>query len=789
MAGIFKMSTVLEKTSAAWIWPSECGSGPNQYVEFRHDFNVSMTVKDADLLVCADSNYAVWLNGVFVDCGQYHDYPQNRKYDCLQVGSRLLTGNNSLVFMVYYQGDNSFQYVKGRPGLAYALCLGRTEISSGTETSWRRATGYRNGPISRVTGQLGFTFEYDARRDGGDWNYIQAQDLVPLADTGSFSPRPIPKIQIKGRVSAIIHAQGLIAERKSKEEIPARLMQTDFLSSRNCREIFKDGYSLALPSDDGIKVEMDKLMDGGVYFVIDLDREEVGFLEIDMDADDGTVIDIANGEHLDDLRVRSCVGGRNFAHRYTCKEGHQVFTHYFLRLAGRFLQLHVTNVRRHFTLYYAGMDIVDFPLQEKGTFMSPDSLRENIYRTSVRTLRLCMHEHYEDCPWREQGLYANDSRNQALSGYYAFGEYAFPAASFALFTEGQKDDGYLEMCAPAEIDHTIPSFSLAWILALGDHWLFSGDRNFIAGMMPIIRNMLDANLKRLENDMLPCPTGKKYWQFYDWADGLDGGGRLENGTIRFDAPLNLLFCMALDVSASLARECGNSGQAESWTCHAEKIRKHFHSMFWDSSRNSYRTYVGDGAIKHFSELTQSLAILARACPDDRMPELRALLASNDNGLVRTTLSQSIYKFEALLTDKPNYGKWVFNSISKDWGHMLSCGATSFWETLKGSSDFNNAGSLCHGWSAIPVYFYLAHLLGIRPLEPGFRRFTIDPAPGVAIWTKGNVPTPFGIISISWEISGDKYYYKLECPAETRPVLSQNAKWMHLQDDAHIPSCS
>jgi hypothetical protein len=36
--------------------------------------------------------------------------------------------------------------------------------------------------------------------------------------------------------------------------------------------------------------------------------------------------------------------------------------------------------------------------------------------------------------------------------------------------------------------------------------------------------------------------------------------------------------------------------------------------------------------------------------------------------------------------------------------MLSCGATTFWETILGAEDFNGAGSLCHGWSAIPVYW-------------------------------------------------------------------------------------
>ena len=35
--------------------------------------------------------------------------------------------------------------------------------------------------------------------------------------------------------------------------------------------------------------------------------------------------------------------------------------------------------------------------------------------------------------------------------------------------------------------------------------------------------------------------------------------------------------------------------------------------------------------------------------------------------------------------------------------MVFSGATSFWETELGADDFDGAGSLCHGWSAAPLY--------------------------------------------------------------------------------------
>lgn len=52
-----------------------------------------------------------------------------------------------------------------------------------------------------------------------------------------------------------------------------------------------------------------------------------------------------------------------------------------------------------------------------------------------------------------------------------------------------------------------------------------------------------------------------------------------------------------------------------------------------------------------------------------------------------------------------YRDYVRQEIEAVWGKMLYAGATTFWETDGGASDFDNAGSLCHGWSAVPIYLY------------------------------------------------------------------------------------
>jgi hypothetical protein len=389
-----------------------------------------------------------------------------------------------------------------------------------------------------------------------------------------------------------------------------------------------------------------------------------------------------------------------------------------------------------------------------------------------------MHEHYEDTPWREQGLYANDGRNQALTGYYVFGEYDFPRVSLELLGQGMRPNNFIPLTAPSNAaDFVIPSFTLAWIAAVRDYLMYSGDNTFIESQISRVRLILDSLTATCENDLLPCPKGKGYWHFYDWADGLDG---VDNGNFcfawteiknnRFDAPLNLFYVLALEAASDICCFCGETQSAEDYRQQAVKTKQAFDKAFWSESEQAYQTYVGEQSIPgHFCELVQALAVL---CGAGRQKLLDRLIQP-ENGMVATTLSQSLYKYQALFSGGGKYAQWVFDDMLDQWGYMLNNGATSFWETIKGAADFDGAGSLCHGWSAIPAYFCHSTLLGITPLEPGFKKFKVAPVSGILNNVSGEVMTPDGPVSIS--ISGKDV--RIRHPRTIMPVYDeQSSVW-------------
>jgi len=56
-------------------------------------------------------------------------------------------------------------------------------------------------------------------------------------------------------------------------------------------------------------------------------------------------------------------------------------------------------------------------------------------------------------------------------------------------------------------------------------------------------------------------------------------------------------------------------------------------------------------------------------------------------------------------DAKKYADKVLSEIRDTYRIMVEAGSTAAWETIDGAAAFDNAGSLCHGWSAIPVYYY------------------------------------------------------------------------------------
>ena len=692
-----------------WIWLDD---EPifDRYAEFRCAFPAG---QDTKLLISAEGRYAVYVNGNYLPSGQYPDFPAAKAVQTCGLNGLTRPGGNELRIEVWYPGEDTSTARKETPGVRFeVLADGVTAAASGEDTDARPIAQYETGAdAAMITGQMGRGFSRRFRPDA-EW-----KKAVRTGKKAVCVPRPILELAEKPCPGAVLVSQG--AFRLSGGANAAERMQSAGLFWKSARAMASlppcEGSlpdRIAFPSEDGTRFACAE--GDGIYLVFDLGRLYEGCLTLDLTCPAPAMIDIGFGEHLADMRVRTSIDGRNFAVECTASPERGRFIHRFSRFGARYLMLMIYSpeaVIREVTLLPS-----EYPVSEEAHMLLGDRLHDRIAEVSRRTLTACMHEHYEDCPWREQALYAFDARNQMLAGYYAFGEFTFPRENLRLMALSQNPDGLLELCAPARVPITIPSFSLAFILSLEEYGRYSGDTAFLVEMLPVCENILNWFYPRVTKDgFVRRAAEKRYWNFYEWQPMLDG----QTGTAALDGAfegcLQVFLILALKRMRAVRAMLGlPASDAEEETLGA--LTRSLEAFRFDD-RSGYAAFItSDGRKLCDSELMESLTLYAGVCAPDLTAPVTLRLK---DGACETpvTLSYSLFKYEALLLDESLTG-FVFDEIARRWGDMLFKGATTFWEVDEGEYAFARAGSLCHGWSAIPYYLYGAYVLGVRPKAPG-----------------------------------------------------------------------
>jgi hypothetical protein len=323
-----------------------------------------------------------------------------------------------------------------------------------------------------------------------------------------------------------------------------------------------------------------------------------------------------------------------------------------------------------------------------------------------------MHVHYEDCPWREQALYTMDSRNQMLCGYFAFGEKDFARASLKLISNGLRPDGILSLCYPAGKDFPIPAFSLVYFIQMNEYIRYTGDTTLAAECMPLLQKLISTFSNKIHGDTGLIENfygGTEYWNFYEWVPTMSGKLRQEVG-MRLEAPLNAFYSLALQNLAQICTALDNTADAEEYANRATTVNTAIAKNFYNPDTKLFESFIGSEN-GQYSVLTNSLCLLCGAAKNVDTSVILKILAVNgaaDTGLTvySNTLSMNSFRFDALLAaDFEKYRPVILEELDRVYFSMLRKDATTFWETILGEEDFSNAGSLCHGWSALPIYYY------------------------------------------------------------------------------------
>lgn len=625
---------------AQWIW-RESGE-VDEYAEFLDSFYYrSGSVK---VRISCDGDYTLFINGTPASFGQYGDFEHYKIYDTVDITDLVKEGKNTVAILVWHFGKDSQRYITAPAGLLYEV-EGDGEIlaKSGTDTLVRKSRAYQSGRCKKITGQLGFGFAYDATKEDG-WVTGSADGFCAATVTDKICelfPRPIEKHTVQ-------------------------------------------------PITQGVAVRNEE---GRI--LLDLGTECVGLLSLRFVSPCVQNITICFGEHTDaEGWVPRYIGRRDFSVQYVAKQGGNEYTNHMLRFGCRYLELQTEAPLQEICI---GICNTTYAAKRR-PYRFDNELDRRIYELCANTLEKCMMEHYVDCPWREQCLYAYDSRNQMLCGYRVFedGNAAYARANLLLFSKDRRNDGLLSICSPCGSDLTIPSFSLYYVIAVNEYLRATGDVSLIGEVYGKLTELTDTFLAREKDGLIYTFEGKEHWNFYDWAEHCDGSLGFSEEE-KPDALIQFITVLALRAMEEI---CRTSGYEFPYEGRAERLAEKGKQTFFRPETGLIALHETGEA---YTELANAIALLAGIfCEEEAGAVCRAIA---EGSLSACSLSMRPFKYDALLQcDRERYLPFILAEIRRDYKTMLDAGSDCAWETAEGASAFEDAGSLCHGWSAIPVLY-------------------------------------------------------------------------------------
>ena len=425
----------------------------------------------------------------------------------------------------------------------------------------------------------------------------------------------------------------------------------------------------------------------------------------------------------------------------------EVYEPYWFRTF-RFIQLEIQTAEEPLTIESFDYLETGYPLEVKTWVRTSDKSMPAIWDISERSLRRCVHETYEDCPFYEQLQYAMDTRSQILYTYMAAADDRLARQCFDDFRRSQRYDGMTNCSYPSYGANVIPGFSIYYIMMLYDHMMYFGDKSLIRSYLPTIDGILEFFNNHLTKGGIIDKVGgtifdSAYWSFIDWTSQWDSTNGAPSATLLGPVTMeSLLYSMGLEHAAQLARFVGREGIAVEYEERASLVRAAVRTYCMGSNG-----MLQDGpGVEDYSQHCQVFAILTDTIELEKGKENLLKTLQNKQDYAQCSVAMAFYLFRAL--EKCGLYEYT-NELWNPWREMVKNNLTTCVEDPVGQR------SDCHAWGSLALYELPAIILGVRPTKPGFEEMEVKPVMGHFDWAEGEVITPKGMVAVSWQRNGDK----------------------------------
>ena len=536
-----------------------------------------------------------------------------------------------------------------------------------------------------------------------------------------------------------------------------------------------------------------------VHFILDFENEQVGYVQISLEAPEGTIVDVQCFELIDGGGISWMPNYNGF--RYVCSEGKQTFTSHNRR-GFRYISVTVRSFTRPIFIQSICCMRTTYPIDKVGGFECSDPLLNQVYQMSENTAALCMLDTYVDCPGHEQHFWVGDARITALINLITYGGYDLnqrcirlvgqslcPKWVKAYYPEDERytKGHYLPIAAfPNYPEGGLPMWTFQWILQCYEHFMHGGNITDLMENFGYVSETLSRFSYMTNERNLFDMWGA--WNLIEWGNNdLSPYGEVTAN--------NVLLVSCFRAAALMAEYLGQEDKHREYEAEAEKRISAINKYCWNNEAKAYVDTIRDtwaynryyefcvakgikpdswerySGYERVSEQSNTLAILYDCVPIERLDNVKEILerVRNGNYVYGAPAGRSSGKptqkeapdgivaigspfflfFSLGALFKTGKSNLALEVMRRDWGKMAALGTKTCWETFMMKDNYWTR-SVCHAWSAAPAVYLPTQILGIRPVEPGFRKFVVEPHMGELNWIKGAVATPYGPIFVTIE---------------------------------------
>ena len=782
---------------AKWIWYPEKVTFSNSFIQVRKTIKIKKDIKKAICSISADSRYKLFVNGKFISRGPAPYDPRYMYYDELNIEEYLYRGDNTIAILGYYIGFSTRDYVRPQDFSTTAGIIFQSDLEylDGTkeiivsdrswkvrkETAWKSGSGYgafRVLPMNEI---------FDARKyekgwelpdyDDSQWkntkelkapagkpticsiydavNYkdpVVIKQYEEMTRQTRLDPRDIELLVEERRLPEKVELEGTLTWNLDPDQYFDTL-EEDSYAIEDKRHI-KKAYIGGIPVDISGK-------NRSSFIIFDFGVEVYGRVFFDIDAPGGTMVEVLVAEILKSGFI-SPEDNFNTWFRYICREGRQSFE-FFEPIAFRYILLMIRNNNKRATLIDVGVNAQNYPFEDRGSFQCSDDDINSLWQIGKRTQKLCSQDTIFDNPFRERTQYCGDPELNMLGIYYQFGEYKLARKSLIQLSQSMSPEGSLLSCWPsgdrisrikeAYLNYVfykpeIIEASMYWVLSLWGYYLHSGDIDTLAMLFPRA-----LKLKNRYDWMIG--SGKHIFYKDTWFSHFYGDHIGFKNNQQKAMGGNFLFKTMLDRLSLMAKELGKEELAAALSLQANEVKEVLVEKYWSAERKGFYLEKKDPG-SDFPVFPNVYALYSGCVPEGWEEKISQQIKKRITPFYPTPLMYGI----VYLAISPYDDDFIALDLKNKWAKMPSIRETGTFSELW-ISDLDWAVR-CQN-VACPNYILPGEILGVKPVERGFRRFEVCPRPGFLKWAKGSVPSPLGDIMVQWQKENKKILLEVKTP--------------------------